>query len=385
MKVHVSKAVNIASLALILSFVFAFASFGGDGSLKFKLPYYDDLIVVSANIGDKGHLCVIDSGFTANAVDKALCASLGDPLGQQSLVAPNGENFNVELFAPPMASLATYQLPHDGPVMGLDMTAIREGSGHKVDCILGMPLFLAATIRLDRENQQLQIWPQPIEPALDWGRSISVAYSGRGIPMIPVTLGDGVDVPCEVDTGCTASLSLSTEVFSTLVEKGQITLVEESVFGQSNGVRRTRVGRLSKVRVGGFETRNVFVLDIGGHCACGLRYLRRFCVTFDLMHDRIYFAKGPSFDALESESIGMHMSHRNGRTIVLSVDNKSVAEKAGVLANDEILSLGGLAINDDPIAKIHWVIRENLDSSGAANLVVQRKGSERPIVMRRIK
>jgi hypothetical protein len=378
---YASKRVVIASLSLILPCVFALATFGGDASLKFKLPLYDDLIVVSANFGDKGHLCIIDSGFSMNAVDKALCANLGGPLGQRSVVAPNGEKFDSELFAPPTAILVTYQLPQGQAVLGFDMTAVRQGTGHNVECIIGMPLFRAATIRLDRENEQLQIWPKAIEPAPDWGRLVSVAYSDSGMPMIPVTLGDGVDIPCGLDTGCTTSFVLSTEVFSTLVDKGQITLAEDSVFGQANGERHGRTGRLSKVRVGGFETKNVFVLDGGKACVCGLRYLRRFCVTFDLTRDRIYLAKSRSFDAPERESIGMHMLRKNGRTVVVSVDNNSVAEKAGILANDEVLSLSGLAVSDDPIAKIHWAISDSLDSSGAAKLVVRRDGSERPIVI----
>jgi hypothetical protein len=130
-------------------------------------------------------------------------------------------------------------------------------------------------------------------------------------------------------------------------------------------------------------TRNIEVMEGGVESRCGLRYLRRFRVTFDLARNQIYLNKGDSFNAEEILPIGVILLRRNGQTIVAYVTKNSEFDKAGIRENDSIVSINGTPVGDEPIGKLVSDIRERRAAAGSVDLQIRRNGKQRLYVVAR--
>jgi hypothetical protein len=171
-------------------------------------------------------------------------------------------------------------------------------------------------------------------------------------------------------------LGCCADEFSSLVKKGDIRLLGDGMSVTLTGRRTSRSGIISSVRVGDFENRDLVVCDGGDKARIGLQYLRRFRVTCDLKHNRIYLAKGAKFDEPERQPIGIGILRKGGKTMVAHVEKNSVFAKSDVRENDELISVAGLSISEQPIGEIHWLIRKKSDSSGNVVLGFRRDGKE---------
>lgn len=342
----------------------------------YRIPAYNDLIVVSATLDGVGHLCVIDSGSSTNVFDSRFRDKLGESLGAISIETAGGGKVRGDVFPSPSVSLAAIVFSRDGHVFCSDMSGIREATGLNIEGILGVPLFREMTVLIDFDSQQVTFSRENIAPASNWGSPIDVAYCESALPMIDINLSNRIKTQCEVDTGSTSSISLPSKEFNELVRNGEIKLLDSTITMRLNGQRTSRSGIISSVCVGKFENRDLLVKEGGDKPQIGLQYLRRFHVTFDLRHDRIYLAKGAKFNEPDKQPIGMGILRKGHKTVVSSVQRNSLFAKAGGRVNDELISVAGLSVTDRPSGEIRWLIREKADSNGEVTLDFRRDGKE---------
>ncbi len=364
----------IARLSMAWCILAASISLAAEPSFIAKLPAYKDAICVPVFIRGGAHLCIIDSGANHIAFHSTLRETLGNPIGNENPSAANGERFRAELFSAPVTTIGTIELKSELPVTCFDMTTIRESTGRNIEGIVGLPLFFTNVIQMDFDGQEVRILAQSTKPLANWGQPFKVSYTNSGLPIIDVVLGNQIITQCAVDTGSTGSVSLASDVFEKLVTNQQITHTQDESYVQANGIRSSRSGVLSTIKVGDFENRGLRVGEGGrGRSRLGLGYLRRFRVTFDLARDQIYLAKGTSLDTPDQQQIGIALLRRNGKTVIYDVLRESAAEKAELLTGDEIVSVAGQPITDQPIAEVAELIREKAGPNGKT-LVGFRRG-----------
>jgi hypothetical protein len=215
---------------------------------------------------------------------------------------------SAEVFDTPSVHIGTVDLNRDAVTVCLDLSACREAEGRDIEGLIGLPLFQMNIVHLDFDAHRLTILPASTLPSKNWGQRIDVWHDDKQLPMIPVTFGDGTNELCVVDTGCIPSLSLSSRLYSQLVKKQLVTTEGEVESAFVSGIGKSPEGRLQSIKLRDFEIRNILVSSGGSQSVIGLGCLRRFRVTFDLPHDRIYLAKGAGIDEPDRRSpVGIHL------------------------------------------------------------------------------
>lgn len=368
--------------------------------VEFPIPPYNDVVVMPATIGGTEHLCVIDSGASRNVFDNSLRDMLGESLGQASATAADGERFEIETFHAPEIKIGTFYLKtvsksglkktrsalgfvgKEDRVACHDMTHFQEASGQKIEGFIGMPLFREYIVQFDFDDRRLRILPQSTSPNQDWGTEYKVSSSSQGLPTIAVELAGGSEEDCIIDTGYTGTLSLESRLFSSLINDKTMHSGHDVMLAQANGHKQLQTGRLSKVKLGEFESNDLRVLEGGKKSRIGMTYLRQFQVTFDFPRQRIYLRKGKEFNKPDREpTMGIGILLKNEKYVVEAIFKGRPGERSGIMRGDEVLAVNGSAIQGKRNAEIRSVCRESMDKNGRVELTIRRDGVDHQIVL----
>jgi hypothetical protein len=213
-----------------------------------------------------------------------------------------------------------------------------------------------------------------IKPIAEWGQQVNTFTDDYGLPQIVARVAGKREVQCTVDTGCSVTICLNSELYSELLDEGAIIRVEDRLIAEASGNRSAREGRLSRLAIGTFQHDDVLVLDGGTNNRIGLGYLRRYQVTFDLGRNQLFLAKGDKYaDRDKDSAVGIGLFRNYGMTEIIFVEANSRAQKAGLMVHDQLLAVNGTAIHNQPIAEVQWMIRENADANGIIVLDIRRE------------
>jgi hypothetical protein len=389
--------------------------FGDTESVEFSIPPYNAAIVAPVAINGAEHLCVIDSGATHCMFHSSLRGELGKPFGKKMAKSANGEQFEIETFAAPQATINQFDLRltdiparnekddgnlmfrgwrsikrsagtllasknREGRVACGDLTSIQEASGRNIEGIIGMPLFRASVIRFDFDGMRVKLMPASTELPQEWGRPTPIVFTDSGLPTIDLELPDGTQQRCIIDTGFEGSIALESTTFSRLSEVRYIESRADQPIALANGIVSQRSGRLSGVKVNGFENRNLPVMSGGKESRIGLTYLRRFRVTMDCNRKLICLEKGIRFDVEDPEpSVGAGLLRKGGKTVFTYVQPNSPGDKAGLQNHDELVAIAGEAVDQRSLGEVRWLFREKADANGQLALNIKRDGVERQV------
>ena len=155
-------------------------------------------------------------------------------------------------------------------------------------------------------------------------------------------------------SGCASSGNLEEGVFSQLVKSGDVHATGQQKSATLGGIRSGAIGRLSRLRIGGFETRDLRMSTCKGAHVLGLDYWRRYRVTFDFIGERLFLAKSKYFaDRDVGHMCGMHLLFKKDKVVVAIVDDKSPAGAAGIKVNDVLVTLCGRPVSKMKPAEIY--------------------------------
>jgi hypothetical protein len=352
-----------------------------DVSAEFPITiYYQDLITVPVTIGTSEHLCVLDSGAGGYFFHTTLRQRLGASLGHTPIASPDGSIARAEAFKTPDARIGAITLDKDAPTLCYDLSTIREGSGRDIDGIIGLPLFQSHIVQMDFDAHRIVIGSPSISPKSSWGEPINLAYNQAKLPTVLVEFGDGISEQCIVDTGFAGSVLLSSKLYAKLLNKKRVFTGGEIPVQLVTGYRTVHAGSAPYMKVGSIEDNDVAVRDGGAESRIGLYYLRRFRVTIDIPHDRMYLAKGAEFDKPgKQRAVGIGFLRKNEKTVVTWIEPDSPAGDAGISVNDELVTIASEPIAGRPLAEIYWMLTEKADPSGKLKLMFRRDNKERNV------
>ena len=252
----------------------------GEPRAVVEFEHYGKLMLAPVRINDKGpFLFAIDTAASRSVVDTSVVRKLKlrtrtvpAPGGAGAVTALWGSNLHVEdasIFAPQayVAELPDPQRRKDPRVQGL----------------LGSELFMAYVVRFDPDRREMRIYdPFEFKPTTGATPIPLVRRDGKLYARITLATANGQPVEREalIDTGS------DTLVSDSIVETSSAA-APVVIRNSAGGAVSAYTGQLRTVQVGPYALYNVWGAS-DGEPSIGMELLRRFVVTFDVAHSRMY-------------------------------------------------------------------------------------------------
>jgi len=361
---------------------------GADAVSTFPLsPYPGNFLTLPVSLDGTEHLFVLDSGASLHAFDSDLRPSLGDPVTTgSSAIQSDGSEITVDEFNPPAATVGRFSLGVEAPAPCTNLSTLREASGCNIRGILGMPFFAAHVIQLDFEKNEIRILPGDAKPQEEWGQPVSVVATKSNLPIVFARAANSaVDEPLILDSGYIGSISLRSDLYEYFVQQGAITETNSVETALVNKVIKNSAGRLSAFTLKDYAHQDLNVSNGDQMSRIGLHYLRRYLVTFDLGHMRVFLKPNSQFHRSDRKALlGMSALRKKGKTLITSIDDDMPAAKAGLQVDDELLSIGGVPIINQSIGEMLELSRTEVAPNGDLPLLIEREGKTHSIMVRNL-
>lgn len=369
-----------------------------DGKKKVQIPIeiYNNLIVVPVVLNGALPLkFILDTGVrTAILTEKTFTDILNLAYSRKYTISGPGGEQVIDAYITNNVSL---ELPgvmgrgHALLVLGEDYLELRNYLGTDVHGILGYELFSRFIIEIDYDKKMMTL-------------SVPTRFKKKGkyqsIPIMiedtkpyvttSVVLADGTQLTAKLLVDSGASHGLMLEPTSDPRIKVPDSTVS-SVIGRGLGGEITgKVGRIKLLRLGTYEIDNVIAsfpdpnsyfdsLKLGAterNGAIGGEVLSRFTVIFNFPKEEMYVKKNSAFKKKFHYNLsGLTIKAKGSRLNVFEVTEvrqQSVAEEAGILPGDLIVSVNGLETKTLDLNTINGYF--NHKPGKKISIVVDRRG-----------
>lgn len=371
-----------------------------DGKKKVQIPIeiYNNLIVVPVVLNGALPLkFILDTGVrTAILTQKTFTDILNLSYSRKySISGPGGEQI-IEAYITNNVSL---ELPgvlgrgHALLVLGQDYLELRNYLGTDVHGILGYELFSRFIIEVDYEKKMLILkLPKRFKIPRRY-QSIPIKIEDTKPYLITsVVLADGTQLTAKllVDSGASHGLMLEPTSDPRIVVPANTV---SSIIGRGLGGEITgKIGRIQSIKLGNYQIDKVIAnfpdpnsyfdsLKLGAtkrNGAIGGEILSRFNVIFNFPKEEMYLKKNSAFKKKFHYNVsGLTVKAKGSRLNVfeiIEVRNESVADQAGVLAGDLILSINGVHTTTLDLNTVNGFF--NNKPGKKINLLIDRNGEQ---------
>jgi hypothetical protein len=368
-----------------------------DGKRKVEIPIeiYNNLIVIPVVLNGALPLkFILDTGVrTAILTEKTFSDILNLSYSRKYTISgPGGE----QLIDAYITNNVSLELPgvlgrgHALLVLGQDYLELRNYLGTDVHGILGYELFSRFIVQVDYEKKILTLMvPSKFKPRRRYQPIPIKIEDTKPYLTTSVVLSDGTQLSAKllVDSGASHGLMLDpgSDVRITVPANTISSVIGRGLGGEITG----KVGRVRSLKLGAYEVKDVIAsfpdpnsyfdsLKLGAtkrNGAIGGEVLSRFTVIFNFPDEEIYLKKNPQFKKKFHYNLSGMMVKAKGSRLnvfeVIDVRKESVADVAGVLNGDLVVSINGINtrgldlntingfFNQKPGKKIHMVVDRN--------------------------
>ena len=368
-----------------------------DGKRKVEIPIeiYNNLIVIPVVLNGALPLkFILDTGVrTAILTEKTFSDILNLSYSRKYTISgPGGE----QLIDAYITNNVSLELPgvlgrgHALLVLGQDYLELRNYLGTDVHGILGYELFSRFIVQVDYEKKILTLMvPSKFKPRRRYQAIPIKIEDTKPYLTTSVVLSDGTQLSAKllVDSGASHGLMLDpgSDVRITVPANTISSVIGRGLGGEITG----KVGRVRSLKLGAYEVKDVIAsfpdpnsyfdsLKLGAtkrNGAIGGEVLSRFTVIFNFPDEEIYLKKNPQFKKKFHYNLSGMMVKAKGSRLnvfeVIDVRKESVADVAGVLNGDLVMSINGINtrsldlntingfFNQKPGKKIHMVVDRN--------------------------
>jgi len=240
--------------------------------------------------------------------------------------------------------------------------------------IIGGTILNSCVVEIDHDKSVLNLYKSDSFEVSGSGEAFNVAFS-QGIPVIRATLEQKGNAPVQVkllvDTGADLPFSLHSNDGLELLppQNAPRSYISEGIKGEVRG----QWSRIDAIHLGSFKMENCLVAyptegfddvvaALGQNGFLGLAAQRRFTVTFDYLHSRMYLKPNSRFGTPFEFNMGglVLRTLRNGPLDVADVLTGSPGDAAGIRRGDRIVAVDGRnvsSISSEDIERIFT--REN--------------------------
>lgn len=392
-------------LLLVFLFLSALSAIGqtlgfslANGKKKVEIPIevYNNLIVVPVVLNGALPLkFILDTGVrTAILTEKTFSDILNLSYSRKYTISgPGGEQLidayvtnNVSLELPGVSGRGHAML-----VLGQDYLELRNYLGTDVHGILGYELFSRFIIEVDYEKKRLTlILPKNFKKKRKFQTIPIRIEDTKPYVTTSVVLTDSTQLSAKllVDSGASHGLMLEPSSDRRIVVPDNTV---SSIIGRGlGGEIMGKVGRIQSLKLGTYDIKKVIAnfpdpnsyfdsLKLGAtqrNGAIGGEVLSRFTVIFNFPDEVMYLKKNSSFKKKFHYNLsGLTVKAKGSRLNVFEITEvrkESVADHAGVLAGDLIVSINGMNTSGLDLNTINGFF--NFKPGKKINLVVDRGG-----------
>lgn len=371
-----------------------------DGKKKVQIPIeiYNNLIIVPVVLNGTLPLkFILDTGVrTAILTEKTFTDILNLAYSRKYTISGPGGEQVIDAYITNNVSL---ELPgvmgrgHALLVLGEDYLELRNYLGTDVHGILGYELFSRFIIEIDYDKKMMTLSvPTRFKKKRKYQSIPIMIEDTKPYVTTSVVLADGTQLTAKLLVDSGASHGLMLEPTSDPRIKVPDSAVS-SVIGRGLGGEITgKVGRIKLLRLGTYEIGNVIAnfpdpnsyfdsLKLGAterNGAIGGEVLSRFTVIFNFPKEEMYVKKNSAFKKKFHYNLsGLTIKAKGSRLNVFEVTEvrqQSVAEKAGILPGDLIVSVNGLETKTLDLNTINGFF--NHKPGKKISIVVDRRGQQ---------
>lgn len=315
---------------------------GGPDSTSVQFELYGELIFVPIRINGAGPFrCIFDTGCNATQINERRARELNVKL-------LGGTRNSIEIAGAKVENFRIAEYPFEE----LEMHA-----GCRIDGIVGSDFFGRFVVEIDYSEHRLNLYDPNTYHYTGTEQPIPMRVS-RGFVFVRCGLQAGPE-PAEgefqLDSGGGGALDLNAPFCNAnhLLEDVGKTITVRTFGG--DGTKEEAIGRLRSFRIGRFTLANPVVFlpekakgesrrsDFAG--AVGGRILRRFKLTIDYAHERIFLEPNANLqEPFETDMSGLGLQVGGPDLSIVRVSEvreSSPAAEAGLRKGDELISIDG--------------------------------------------
>lgn len=336
---------------------------------QFEVSKDREELILPVSFRGRTYDFILDTGSDLTIYDSIFREQLGHPIRTSRTKTPNGE-FRVDLFRSPSAKLGELDMQTHLPVMCMDLSKVRQATGYDVYGMIGMDFLRDHVVQINLDRGQVSFLRSTRRDA---GRPVRIFY--RSLHPCVVAEVAGITATFAVDTGCSQSGNVDTNIFDQLVERQRVSAIGSTQTTSLSGIKNWRIGRVDTIVLDEFKHQDLILSEAQGN-QLGLAYLSRFVVTFDFPNDTMYLKRGQRFDIVDRRDMsGLHILHDRGNVVVHSVDEGSPAAVAGIRQHDVIMTIAGRTAQQYELAEL----RRMLKPEGRwIEMTIERDGRKMP-------
>ncbi len=330
-----------------------FAIAGGAASARLPFQVRNNHVYVEVTLDGEGPLVMLFDSGGFNVVTPETAARLG--LATEGALQARGVGEGSEDLA--LTRVGTLELGgatlRDQVFSVLPLAGLPEVEGVPVAGIVGFEVLQRFVVEVDYAKRELTLTLPERLDAGDAGTPVPFVFADH-MPAVEGSV-DGIAGRFTLDTGSRSALSLHRPFVEThgLLARYQPTIEATTGWGVGGGVR-AKVTRAGMLHLGGVEVplpiTELVTSDKGaladrylaGNVGGGI--LRRFRVTFDYRHERVYLAPGGDAGPDSFDRAGLWLTPAGRGLAVEDVVPGGPAAAAGVLPGDRLEAVDGVAL-----------------------------------------
>jgi outer membrane lipoprotein-sorting protein len=312
---------------------------------------------------------ILDTGAGANCLD----LSKAEELGIQTVgkVEAKGVGGSADASFLQVDSIRVGNLTlMDQKLASIQLSQLEVYDGMPIDGILGYDFFNRFTIGIDYQNQVLTIWEPDSFTYSGPGERMPITIEGN-TPQVAAKIDGEYESMFRIDTGSRSSLDLHAPFVREheLLKKYPKYLDAPSGFGVG-GASKGVIARIKSFQIGDFiidspvcgfslaEEGAFATTKSAGNIGGGI--LKRFNVIFDYPQNQMILEKNINFDIPDKYSMsGLLLMKQDEDIKVYDVIKDSPAEKVGIKAGDQILSIDHQPTSNYSLQQIRELLNKN--------------------------
>lgn len=333
-------------------------------AINFKLV--KNLVIIPIYINDKGPFnFILDTGVDpliitdSSIVDASQLTNLrkvkinGNGEGDE-ITAYISNNITAKVGASTMQHVPTVILKDD-------VFNLSSYLGRKIHGLIGYNFFNSFIVKINYVQSRVSFSVPQTRKKLKWSKLDLEFLDNKPYINVDLQIPDLGSIKAKLIIDCGASHALSLESY----KEGVFPLPNPNfqanlgvgLSGKING----NIGRINSIKLGNYDLKNVLTSfpnynDVAAKTKqkqrtgnLGADILKRFTVIFDYQDGAMYLKKNTHYnETFEHDMSGIELyvdDKQYTRVFISRVEPASPAEKAGILANDEILSINFMAID----------------------------------------
>jgi len=313
---------------------------------------------------------VLDTGANMSFFDVSLRSHLGTRIGTERVQTAE-DRVDVDSYPPRPLHIGTLTLTSEARSVCLDLAPMRQAFGNEIQGFLGIDFLKDWIVTIDFDEGRLDFLASDAAKNPQWGESIPFVFDSNGLIWLSATVGKNTRTSFMVDVGDAGTGSLHGELFSQLVGSRDLRITGDMDFMDLAGTHNLQKAWLSRLALESFQHQNL-LLRKGHENRLGLGYLRRYRVTFDFPHQRLFLAKGKRFaEPDRGPMCGLSLLFKPGRIEIAAVDEKGPAHAAGVQAKDVIVAVAGKPVSTWKRTEIQHLLKSE---GKTVQMTIERDG-----------